>query len=193
MQARQASRRSPSLPHFPIPLARLLVRCRMPKCQMPETAPPAPHRTGTAPHRTRSSQRHSFKPPPLFPSFSFQPLHLASPPALAPIPAPSPVWLRRSRCGAGYQQTFFFFARPRFFFLGEGGSGSWGLGVAWGRWGIRYVGPSWMLIGFGFGMTRMTGRDAARRGEARCGGTGGAGGKEGGVRGCGRMGMESEM
>ena len=122
--AKQAAARPPFLiSPSPLRVFSFAAGCQNARCQKLHR----PHRTAPAPHRTAPAAPNGIpsSPPPLFPSLSFQPLHLASPPALAPIPAPSPVWLR-SRCGAGYQQTFFFFARPRFFFLGEGGVGRGG-------------------------------------------------------------------
>ena len=126
--AKQAAARPPFLiSPSPLRVFSFAAGCQNARCQKLHR----PHRTAPAPHRTAPAAPNGIPSSPSFPplsslSLSFQPLHLASPPALAPIPAPSPVWLR-SRCGAGYQQTFFFFARPRFFFSWR--RGEWVVGV----------------------------------------------------------------
>lgn len=150
------------------PLVRLLTRCRMPNARCQNHRQTAPHRT--APHRTRSSNGIPSSPPsPLSLSFpSFQPLHLTSPtrPNTDPSVARShpPGWLRRSsryRISADVFRpapVLFFFCS---FFVGGGG-------------GIRYVGSGYLGCFSGFGMTRMTRRDAARQVRwARAGGRAG--------------------
>ena len=136
------------------------------ECQMsePQTNCTAPHRTAPYPQL----QRHSFKPlPPPFPfpsllscpsiSISHPPpaLHRSPRGTLPPPPPPPlpPVWLRRSsrhRISADVFSPGPGFVFLLFFFVGGRGGG------------IRYVGSGYLGCFSGFGMTRMTGRDAAR-------------------------------